>query len=92
MRELPYITMRLQNVTDVTKVKWSIDDQWLKYAESIVKLVLSNPGDLETVYIFLCTWATFCFNHFQCKPSPSNEYITKTTFPDFTINACLIIS
>lgn len=91
MRELPYISIRLQNIVDVINVNLSIDEQWFKYVKSIVEPFLLNERDFDIVHNFLCTWATFCFNHFQYEQFQSNEYITKTTFPNFTINAGLII-
>jgi hypothetical protein len=91
MKELPHITIRLQNIENVMKVNWCIEEQWQNYAKSTLELFLSNPKDLQTVQTFLCLWATFCYNYFQDDPSQSNEYITRTAFPNFTINASLTI-
>lgn len=87
MRELPHFRLVLPgNICMVYEVNAAIDEQWTKFVKSIVEPIVSEKEDLQNIREFLCMWATFCFTNFE----RGNEYLTKSTFPNFTINVSLI--
>ena len=91
MKELPHITLRLQDNLNSIDIQAVIEEQWHKFAKSIVAPFLVKEKNLQTIELYLHMWTQFCYNiHF--KSDNSTEYMTKSAFPDYTISASLIIA